>query len=344
MQQDCDVVVIGSGAGGATLAEACARAGKSVLLLERGDLSPRQSAPRRTARPSSTRSPTMIGPSKSTARASGFTWGAWSAAGPRFTAPPSCGPAATTSIRAKATAIGWRGRSGIGRSVMTNWNRITRRPSDCLAWPATATEDYGPLQKPMGAYPHEPLPLHPINERLMAANRASGLRPFRLPLAIDPGRCLRCGACAGYVCPTGGAWLGGATRGAGDCGRTPLERADRRRGGALAREWGRGGSPASSCSIGPAASAKRCAAGAMCWRRGRSGRRTCLLRSGIEHPLIGRHYMFHLSPLVVGLFARPHRGGRHLRQASRLRRLLFRLRRIRRTRWGWCRACRCRGR
>ena len=30
-----------------------------------------------------------------------------------------------------------------------------------------------------------------------------GLHPFRLPLAIDSSRCLRCGVCAGYVCPTG---------------------------------------------------------------------------------------------------------------------------------------------
>src|SRR5262245_23073645 len=34
---DCDVIVIGGGAGGATFAYSCARAGKSVLLLERGD-------------------------------------------------------------------------------------------------------------------------------------------------------------------------------------------------------------------------------------------------------------------------------------------------------------------
>ena len=33
---DHDVIVIGSGAGGATLAYACAQAGKSVLVLERG--------------------------------------------------------------------------------------------------------------------------------------------------------------------------------------------------------------------------------------------------------------------------------------------------------------------
>src|SRR5262245_44147393 len=36
MHDDSDVIVIGGGAGGATFAYACARAGKSVLLLERG--------------------------------------------------------------------------------------------------------------------------------------------------------------------------------------------------------------------------------------------------------------------------------------------------------------------
>ena len=36
MPFDCDLAVVGSGAGGATFAYACARAGKSVLLLERG--------------------------------------------------------------------------------------------------------------------------------------------------------------------------------------------------------------------------------------------------------------------------------------------------------------------
>src|SRR5262245_4341399 len=36
MPKDADIIVVGSGAGGATLAYACARAGKRVLLLERG--------------------------------------------------------------------------------------------------------------------------------------------------------------------------------------------------------------------------------------------------------------------------------------------------------------------
>src|SRR5215831_318974 len=37
MPYDFDVIVIGSGAGGATFAHACTVAGKSTLLLERGD-------------------------------------------------------------------------------------------------------------------------------------------------------------------------------------------------------------------------------------------------------------------------------------------------------------------
>src|SRR5262249_34597215 len=66
-----------------------------------------------------------------------------------------------------------------------------------------ADEPLAPLERPDRGYPRSPLPLHPINEKLIAANRACGLSPFRLPLAIDPARCLRCDACAGYICPTG---------------------------------------------------------------------------------------------------------------------------------------------
>lgn len=51
-------------------------------------------------------------------------------------------------------------------------------------------DDFAPLQRPAAGYPGEPLPLHPLNQRLMAANRVHGLHPFRLPLAIDSSRCL----------------------------------------------------------------------------------------------------------------------------------------------------------
>ena len=45
MPRDADILVIGSGAGGGTFAYACARAGKKVLLLERGQKYPRTDRP-----------------------------------------------------------------------------------------------------------------------------------------------------------------------------------------------------------------------------------------------------------------------------------------------------------
>ena len=67
----------------------------------------------------------------------------------------------------------------------------------------------------------------------MTANRDRGLRPFRLPLAIDSSRCLRCGACAGYVCPTG------ARRSAAQLLESTLSRGP----GPQGPDPGRGGAP-----------------------------------------------------------------------------------------------------
>src|SRR5262249_38037313 len=64
-------------------------------------------------------------------------------------------------------------------------------------------DDFCPLGKPRHGFPGRALPVKPINRQLMAANRAFGLTPFRLPLAIDVRRCLQCSACAGHLCPTG---------------------------------------------------------------------------------------------------------------------------------------------
>ncbi len=41
---------------------------------------------------------------------------------------------------------------------------------------------------------------------------------------------------------------------------------------------------------------------------GAIGSAALLQRSGSAEPLVGRHYMLHLSPIVAGLFARPHGG------------------------------------
>ncbi|WP_319526139.1 GMC family oxidoreductase [uncultured Desulfosarcina sp.] len=52
-------------------------------------------------------------------------------------------------------------------------------------------------------YPAEPLPLHPTNIALKETFEKAGLRPFTLPLGIDPSICDRCPTCPGYICPTG---------------------------------------------------------------------------------------------------------------------------------------------
>ena len=54
-------------------------------------------------------------------------------------------------------------------------------------------------------YPEEPRPLQPVSERLSAAARGLGLNPFRLPLAINYGRpdrtaCRECPTCDGFAC------------------------------------------------------------------------------------------------------------------------------------------------
>src|SRR5262249_11842898 len=67
----------------------------------------------------------------------------------------------------------------------------------------SSEDDFGPLQKPRNGFPHPSIPVKPINMRLMAGSQRKGLKPFRLPLAIDFSRCLQCGGCPGYVCPTG---------------------------------------------------------------------------------------------------------------------------------------------
>jgi choline dehydrogenase-like flavoprotein len=164
--------------------------------------------------------------------------------------------------------------------------------------------DLGPLGKPRQGFPHTPIPMKPINQRLLTATRARGLKPFSLPLAIDFGRCLECGVCPGYVC------INGARRSSSHL----VERAVRE------------GLPLDVFTGVEAERFERDGRGQIAGvqaRDLRTGRRTLLrarsyalaagaihspallLRSGINRPQVGRNYMMHLSPLAVGFFARP---------------------------------------
>jgi choline dehydrogenase-like flavoprotein len=165
-------------------------------------------------------------------------------------------------------------------------------------------DDFGPLKKPRGAFPYRGIPVKPVNQQLIAANRARGLNPFRLPLAIDFARCLQCEVCPGYVCPNGARRSSAhlADRAAAD--NLPLhvltgaeaEGLDRDARGQVAGVWLR--DRATGQRSLHRARRYALAAGAI-------GSPALLLRSGVAGPLVGRHYMLHLSPITLGVFRHP---------------------------------------
>jgi choline dehydrogenase-like flavoprotein len=146
------------------------------------------------------------------------------------------------------------------------------------------------------------LPLAAISERLMRAAVELGMHPQRLPLAIDASRCLRCSHCAGFECPTGarrssedllrrGELSGHRLRRLIHCEALRIERSRGQRIDAVCFRDRRSGE-----TFRLRARRYVLAAGAL-------GSAALLLRSGFAHPLIGRNYMMHCSPLVVGIFS-----------------------------------------
>jgi choline dehydrogenase-like flavoprotein len=307
MPYDCDVIVVGSGAGGATFAYACARAGKTVLLLERGQpyLLDQQIHDEQAMlidkKPYDDRQVEVNGSSKRLYMG-GVLGGSTALYGAALMRP-------STDDFSPGKHYGQR----IARAIW-DWpisyealEPFYTEAEKLYGVAGCGDEDFGPLKKPEHGFPRQPLPLHPLNEKLMASNRARGLKPFRLPLAIDPQRCLKCHACAGYICPNGARSSSAQlveravaeglplrmltnveverlpTNGTGQVeGVSLLDRAIGERAVYRARRY-------------------VLAAGAM-------GSPLLLLRSGIDGPLIGRHYMMHLSPIVAGIFPK-HTGG-----------------------------------
>jgi choline dehydrogenase-like flavoprotein len=303
MVYDCDVIVVGSGAGGATLAYACARAGKSVLLLERG---PKylleQPAHDETAmlidkKPYDDREVCVNGVPRRLYMG-GVLGGGTALFGAALLrpSPDDFHP----------------GRHYGGRIPRAIWDWPISyqelephydEAEQLYGVAGSADQDLGPLPAPTRGLVNDPLPLHPMNEKLVTANRARGLRPFRLPLAIDPARCLRCAACAGYVCPTGARGSAAQLVERGVAAGLPLQVETNVE---VERMLLNGSGNAGGVSIVDRVTGRRTvrrarryvlAAGAM-------SSPALLLRSGAQGAHIGRHYMSHLSPIVVGVFPR----------------------------------------
>jgi choline dehydrogenase-like flavoprotein len=306
MPYDCDLIVVGSGAGGATLAYACARAGKSVLVLERG----RKFTPEKLAhdekatlidkQPYDDRDVEVNGAGKRL-YTGGCLGGGTSLYGAAFLRPSADDfhPGKHYGDRIPHAIWDWP----------ISYNELAPYYAEAEIIYGVAghrDEDFGPLEKPGQAYPKQPLPLHPINQKLIAANRAFGLRPFQLPLAIDPTLCLRCASCAGYLCPTGARASSAQLLDRAILEGLPLRVRTYVEVEQLLRE--RDGNVGGMRIIDRASGERNvCSARRYALAAGAIGSPLLLQRSGMGGPLVGRHYMMHLSPLAIGIFPR-HNG------------------------------------
>ncbi len=303
MQYDYDVIVVGGGAGGATFAYACARAGKSVLVLERGDRSPAASPPHDEQMmmidkgPYDDREVDVNGKARRLYMG-GILGGGTSLYGGALVRPSEQDfhPGKHYGKRIPRSIWDWPIAYGDLEPYYTEAERL-------YGVAGRGEEDFAPLQKPAIGYPGDPLPLHPLNQRLMAANRDHGLRPFRLPLAIDSSRCLRCGVCAGYICPTGARSSSAQVLERAIADGLPLKVQTQVEVDRLVAERGR---RSTVISVVDRASGRRMRYRARRYALGAGaiGSSLLLLRSGLENPLIGRNYMMHLSSIAIGIY--PH--------------------------------------
>jgi len=298
---DFDAIVIGGGAGGGAFAHACAAAGKTTLLLERGPRAPtdRTSQDERATliekRPYDDRS-IAVNDIPSRLYMGGVLGGGTALYGGALLRPCSDDfhPGKHYSTRLSRELWDWP-------IVYEQLAPYYDEAEALYRIAASSDESFGPLESPRTDRPHDLLPLAPINGRLMEANRARGLRPFRLPLAIDARLCERCASCAGFLCPNG------ARRSAAQIVdeteklhplrvMTNIEvvRLEKNAGGAIAGVVVRDRATQSESRL-----RARCyalAAGAI-------GSPAILLKSGFEGPHLGRNYMMHYNPIAIGVFA-----------------------------------------
>jgi len=324
MGADFDIIVVGSGAGGGTLASACASAGKNVLLVERGGLTGFNNDAA-ALQPSSLHDEfsTLIQKQPYDDRSialnsrpaqlymGGLIGGGTTVYGGALLRPHPAdfSPGRYYAQRIPREVHDWpvsyesfepwlKAAERLYRVADVRDPRSPGAPQD-----SSTVESLKSDESAVPAVGRGVIPLARINEKLIRSAWNAGLNPYRLPLAIDASKCLRCDNCAGFVCPTG------ARRSSGQLVRECINRGDsltlkthceadqleRGVGGRLSGLWLKDRVTGSRVRY----TAKRYILSA-----GAIGSAALLLKSGFDHPMIGRNYMMHYSPISIGLFLR----------------------------------------
>src|SRR5437868_6421185 len=201
-----DVIIIGTGAGGGTLAHALADSGKRILLVERGEVIPRE--------PDNWDAAAVYGRGKYRAA------DVWHDDARRPIHPQTC-----YAVGGNTKVYG----AALMRMRLADFRELRHADGSSPAWPigyddlepfyARAESLYhvhgsrgeDPTEPPAsGPFPHPPVSHEPHVQRLVDALQRAGCRPFHLPLGLlldesDAARspCIRCSSCDGYPCMLG---------------------------------------------------------------------------------------------------------------------------------------------
>ena len=198
VEHSADVVIIGSGPGGGTLARALGEKGVDVLLVEQGDVLP--SEPENWSRDAIAAGRYVSSDRWLDADGAEINPGVhdwvggnskfWGACLPRFRAE-DFGDLEHRGGRSPAWPIAY---------------------SDLEPYYALAEQQFGVHGETgsdatdgarSGPFPHDEVPDEPAISQLRQRLRAQGLSPFSLPLGLDlglGGRCVRCQTCDGFPC------------------------------------------------------------------------------------------------------------------------------------------------
>jgi len=302
---DYDAIVVGSGAGGGIAAGELARAGRRVLVVERGaaavdPLDGRSERRMLVEQAAGEDRAVMLNGRLERVAIGGVAGGSTALFGAALLRPARCDlePGRSYGDRLPRHLWEWP----------LDYDELAPhldRAEDLFSVAGDHRERPPHLGRRLRPYPAELPPLEPAARRLRDAARRQGLRPFRLPLAIDFRRCARCGACPGYTCPTGArasslsAWLAsGLVSGRLElwtgCEAVSLQVERGRTRGLVVRERSTGRRHRVSAPV------YLLAAGAL-------GTPVLLQRSGLggRSDELGRNHMCHLGALAVGVFPRP---------------------------------------
>ena len=198
MRHAFDLVVIGSGAGGGTLAHALAPTGARILLVERGGFVPRE--------------PENWDPAAVWKHLRYRTGDWWFSNGRPFR------PYYALLRRREHEVLGQRSlppaEGGLRSRRARRWRLagLADRLRHARAYYERAERLYqvhgeaglDPTEPPRGPYPHPPIPHAPEIEEIVDRLRAQGLHPSPLPLGlIRPGEadgCILCNTCNSFPC------------------------------------------------------------------------------------------------------------------------------------------------